>query len=786
MLGRLGDDRLLVLFIDDLQWGDVDSGRLLREIMRPPDAPPILLLASFRSDDRANSPIFQEMAGTDEEEQPALEIALSELSVEESLHLALSHLEDDSAEARARARELAQEAGGSPFFMAELVRHGGFGNADSTDPVRLESVIESRLAILPDDARRLLDCFAVADRPLELSIANQVAGLDPGDTTAIDVLRVENWLRERSGTGRDILEPYHDRIRETVAALVPDEDLSSYHNRLGHALDLAGEADAETLAEHYLRSGEDELAARHALRAADQAANALAFDRAARLYEMGLGLWEPATQDTRQSLRIRWADALANAGRGEEAARAYLEVAKKSVPRERLELRRIAAEQFLNSGLIDEGLEVLQSVLREVGMRLPGSPWRALVALLMRRARLRIRGLGYTPRRESEIDEQVLQRVDICWTAGAGLAMVDVIPSAHFQSKHLHLALRAGEPARVARALITELGISSASGSRQAKRTAALLERCRQLVEELDQPYARGWLATAEGISANLRGDFVTALERARRGEEILRGECTGVTWERDTALLYELHSLVNLGRWRGLTTRAYKVLQEALERDDLYLSSYILTRNRFVEHLLDDQPEQARAAQEVGLGSWSRQGFHVQHYWDWYARGEIDLYAGNPTRGWARIAAQWREFKRSLLPLTQSLAIETRFLRARIGIACAIDDPGQSNLYLGQAQADAKWLHGEKSRWAESVALSVDAGVESVQGDLGRARELAAEAAEALNALGIEHYAEAASRRADAGSSKIDLRDDQSWLAVQRVENPERMLAMLSPGKWT
>src|SRR5439155_1031729 len=71
------------------------------------------------------------------------------------------------------------------------------------------------------------------------------------------------------------------------------------------------------------------------------------------------------------ALYAQLGEALANAGRVRDAAEAYSRAAALSGPSDALELRRLAAEQFLIGGRVQEGLDMLKSVLDATGLGFP-------------------------------------------------------------------------------------------------------------------------------------------------------------------------------------------------------------------------------------------------------------------------------------------------------------------------------------------------------------------------------------------------------------------------------
>jgi serine/threonine protein kinase len=797
LLIRVADRWPMVLFIDDLQWGDADSAALLTELLRPPDPPALLLIASYRTEEAERSPLLKSFLASLSgfEGIQSREIVVGELIPEEARMLASALLNEERSYAASQAMTIARESGGSPLFIAELARHAedarqGSMAAASTAEITLDEMIHVRVARLPDEARRFLEVIAVAGQPFDVRVAARAAGLPAGGHDVIGTLRVNHLIRTREIDNYDEIETYHDRVRENVCGHIEPEQLRTHHQNLALALESAEHSDPETLAVHYSGAGDRENAARYTSLAATKASEAFAFDRAARLYQQALEL-RPAMDGEGLTVRVRLGDALAKAGRGAEAAAAYLQASNRAAAADALELRRQAAEQLLRSGHIDEGLSALDLVLNSMGMSLATTPKRALASLLFRRLCARLRGTAFREHKASGIQAEELTRVDTCWSIGIGLSMVDVIRGADFQARHLLLALKTGEPSRVARAFASEAPYVATIGVRGRRRAERLLREADVLAARVNEPDALGRAKLAAGITAYLTGRWKQAVAFTSSAEQILRERCTGVAWERNTAHHFYLMSCICLGEWREISQRLPALLQEAQERGDLLAEANLGTRMSYLMLLAADEAGRAREQWRGGLEGWSQQGFHTQHYYDLLRQGEIALYAAEPSTGWDFMTSRWGALSSSLILRIQTFRIEVLHLRARIALAAAVHARSEADAahFRRAAGADTRRLSRERTAWALAFAQLIRAGLASIQGGLDDAAHLLNSAEDSFVKEDMALYAAAARRcrgdiiGGDEGRALVRSADD--FMESQKVKNPSRIAAMLVPGRW-
>ena len=80
IFAHLAAERPLVLRIEDMQWSDADSGRLLGALLCEDDSPPVLVVASDRTDARLVNPMIEELRVVSELAPRPLEVTELELS----------------------------------------------------------------------------------------------------------------------------------------------------------------------------------------------------------------------------------------------------------------------------------------------------------------------------------------------------------------------------------------------------------------------------------------------------------------------------------------------------------------------------------------------------------------------------------------------------------------------------------------------------------------------------------------------------------------------------------
>jgi|CZKU01.1.fsa_nt_gi serine/threonine protein kinase/tetratricopeptide (TPR) repeat protein len=786
LLTAIGLQRPVILFVDDVQWGDADSAALLIELMRPPRPAPLLLLMTYRDNEAERSDFLTEMRANWSVEAEVRDISVGPLDRKDSKRLALALLSSVDETGERIADAAVRESAGSPFLVEELIRShlAAEPGAGTLSVLTIEQMVEQRCERVPEDARRLLEIVSVGGRPLPVQIVADAASIHDGIDEIIALAVSRRLLRTGWRDGHETVEMSHDRIREAIVAKLSAVTLRAYHARLAHVLESTEGADIEALARHLLGAGDGPRAARYAERAADQAGAKLAFDQAVRLYRMTLEM-TPKSSSAARRLHLRLAQALEWAARGAEAARVYLQAAEDAPALQRVEIERAAAEQLLTCGRIDEGVAVLDRILASVKMRRPRSSLSAIIWLLLFRLYLRVRGLRFVERDPDDVDRVARARIDILYSVGIGLSFVDAIQAASMQALHLILALRSGDRFQVLRAAAIQATTSASAGALPGRQERELMAIVQRLADASEDSEGRAFLLGTLGVSMFLRGRWRQALEKQDVAYAQHPNNRAG--WHAN-GQLFAIWSLTWLGRLEQFRERQARLLVDAEHRGDLYTTVNLRIGYSNLAWLAIDEPATARRHVREAMSVWSHRGFHLQHYRAILADLNIDLYLGEGAAAYERIAREWGALKKSYLLRVQYVRADARFARARAAIASSDESP-QRQARLAEAARLAETLAAERMRWTRPLATMILAGVESVENRPDNATKLLQVALEEAEAAEMAMHAAAIRHQLGlllGGDSGLELTGrGERAMTSQGIRVPARFASMLAPGRW-
>lgn len=773
LLSRLAVRGPLAIVIDDLQWSDADSLALLREVLRPPGAPRLLLLATFRTG--AGSLPLDLFA-------QAQRIALGMLAPGEARSLVGRLLATAPRKVDADEEAIVREGGGHPLFLGELVRHAISPPTlrppqPASDRGRFEDALGARLRRLDPESRTTLSLVALAGTPLTLAQAAHASGADLAElATRISKLRGGRLVHTTGPRRGDHVEPYHDRIRVAVIAQLDEAERREHHRRLALAIEATAPDDHETLARQWAAAGKAERAVEHAVQAAETSAAAFAFHNAAEIYRQAIALL-PAGSTRASQLEAERGRMLSWAGHGVDAAAAFLQAARRATPAASLELRRRAAEQLVSTGHLDDGVVLLREVLEEAGLSYPATTTGAVASLLAQRARLRVRGIGFRDRPESAIPARDLARIDACWAAVVSLSMVDTVRGADFQARNLRLSLDAGEPYRVCRALAWESAMESAMGG--SGRAAMLSETAGALADRLSSVQLRALICACGATSAYTTARWAEVRRLIAEVEAMSEQEWSDeARYELDNGRMLANAALSYLGEVERFHQERPALLAEARERRNVHILTNILSGMNVIHLLARGQHAEVIADLDEAIAYWSPDQVNVPHFVDLYGRVQASLFAGDGAAALARIERLRPALRASFLLQSPYFRIHVRDLTGRAALAAASRTSGSTRSgFLRQAEAEARALKKEPlAHWSGPLGDAIAAGVARLRDDEPTARAGYARAAERFTAADMTLHAAAARRRGTNDPEAV------RWMRAQTITHVDEVTQILMP----
>ena len=714
----------LILYIDDLHWGDLDSVQPLLDVLAGEDSPNLLFLATHRSEDDPGPMVPRLHEAGCEERLNLHHIELAELDTGDALAL-VDALVGRSQMPRAWAEAIVEEAGGNPFVIDVLARST---TDDATaSALSLTRVFETRLQALSLDARRLLELIALAGQPIALRTVEHAAEID-GPLAALADLRAQRMVRVIGGK-HGLVAPYHDRVREGVVAQLSETRLSTFHAALAHALSSQGGAD-DRIGLHFLRGGLFARAHHHLVRAAEDARHALAFTRAAELYALALEALEAdaeATSEGLRTLRIKRADALSNAGKTLEPARMYDALANAAHPREErvfmCDMRRKSALLYLTGLHMREGLDAALEALRAVDVSLAPSVGRASISMGLRMLALQRHRLpALSDRATWRPDPQAIAQLDACLALAYPLFYFKPVEALDLWLQAHQLAVKLGDPRRTAMAqlgtALVEIVLPGVGEARALRR----IERSIAILEAIGEPGEAAFAWSIRAMVGYGTSDYEGGLRAVERALVLCETPGQSAHWARLHTQQWAQQLRWYTGHWGDLVDDCRDYLPTYLERGDVSAYATLYRAWGWLREMLEDRADDAITWLEDWLESHTDNAFYIPHLGALFCLSQLDIYQGRGDRLYERLRSLDALIRESGILSAPAGCDELRsiYVFAHLG-AAQTAAPHKATEHLREARRFAKQLR-RKTRLSRWRALA-DAYLACVDLQQGRTR---------------------------------------------------------------
>jgi class 3 adenylate cyclase len=304
-----------LLVLDDLHWADQPTLLLLRHVVRSASDAALLVVVCYRDVELPDNDVIADHLADLRREPFTDQVALEGISEADAGTLLANLAGHEVAPALVRA--LHREAGGNPFFLAELLRSlietdvalvPGPNDAREVDlgalglPQRVRDVVARRVRRLPEPVNDVLKLASVVGSEFGAPLLARAGEWPVGDVLeSLDQAKHAGLVDEPTGR-RGSYCFSHALIRQALYRELGTAQKAQLHARVGTAMEQqAGAARAPAmLAEHFTRGaalGTGPKALEYATAAGHDAAAHLAFEDAATYFEQALELHDEYAPD---------------------------------------------------------------------------------------------------------------------------------------------------------------------------------------------------------------------------------------------------------------------------------------------------------------------------------------------------------------------------------------------------------------------------------------------------------------------------------------------------------
>ena len=267
-LGTLLAEQPLILWFDDLHWGDRATLESVQHLLLRNPRQPLLVLASLRGTDIEEGSYLTEVWANLYRGGLLTEISLGPLNKKETSRLVETRTGQQDVRALSPALHLHTE--GNPFYLLETVQmlleegdsRTGAGEAGAEKagdeprlpiPDSIEDLIRLRLQTLDETGRRFLELASVVGREFDPELIQRIANLDaPEMARTVDSLQARGMIREAAGR----YDFSHSMLRTAIYHGMTAWTRRYRHERVGRRIaERAGNkpsvTDLQQLAHHF-------------------------------------------------------------------------------------------------------------------------------------------------------------------------------------------------------------------------------------------------------------------------------------------------------------------------------------------------------------------------------------------------------------------------------------------------------------------------------------------------------------------------------------------------------